>query len=157
MEPLANVLQNLGFLGYGGPMVAFTLLIAAGDRIPHLKPWDVIRTYRAWGAGFGLSLGLCVLGGLSLYYLRTGGFSWGWDTSEEQVVTGTFLAFLAMWVSNIKLEIWTLDPLRKLDPNGVVSDEAAYRAAAASLRNHLVVHSLLVLLVAVLATISGIA
>jgi len=44
MEPLAHVLQNLGYLLYGGPMVAFTILVAAGDQIPHMKPWDVIRT-----------------------------------------------------------------------------------------------------------------
>lgn len=156
MQTAALLLQNLGFLLYGGPMVAFAILVAAAYWIPNVRPWDVVRVYRSWGAGFGLALGACILGGLARYYLDHGSFTWGWSTPDERLVLGTFLAFLAMWISNIKLEIWTLDPLRKLDQNGVVSDTAAWDAAHARLARHMARQAFLVVLVAVLASLSGI-
>ena len=157
MPLLAHLLQNLGFLLYGGPMVAFAILVAASGRIPHMQPWDIVRTYRSWGAGFGLSLGACVLGGLIRYYLMHHAFTWDMDTPEHTGVLLTFTTFLLIWISNIKLEIWTLEPLRKLDQNGLVSDTDAYRAATARLSRHMALHALLVLVVAGLATASGVA
>lgn len=156
MVTLASALQDLGFLLYGGPMVAFTVLVAVAYRLPNLRPWDVVRVYRAWGAGFGLSLGATVLGGLVRYYLEHGSFTWPTDTPEQQATLATFLCFLAMWASNVKLEIWTLEPLRKLDKGGD-PDAEAWRAPHARLARHMVVHSALVLGAAVLAVISGIA
>ena len=140
---------------YAGPMVAFAILIAARNAIPNMAPWTLVRTYRAWGAGFGISLGLCILGGLTRYYLRHGSFTWGWSTPAETRVLATFLCFLAMWASNIKLEIWSLEPLRKLDKDGDVADPEAYRAATASFSQHLTMHAVLALLVAGLAITSG--
>lgn len=138
-------------------MVAFAILVSLGDRLPSLAPWDVVRVYRAWGAGFGLSLGACILGGLSGYWLRTGSFAWGFGTSEEALISATFLVFFAMWISNLFLEVWTLEPLRKLDQNGVIKDEAAYRAGASKLSRHMLAQALLAASVAILATISGLA
>ncbi len=155
MQSAALLLQNLGFLLYGGPMVAFAILVIAAYQIPGVKPWDVVRIYRAWGAGFGLSMGACVLGGLSLYYLRNGSFTWGWETPQERVVLGTFLSFFLLWASNIKLEIWTLEPLRKLD-KGEPIDEEAWAVAHTRLARHMARQAVLVFIVAGLASIAGI-
>lgn len=157
MSELAHVLQNLGFLLYGGPMVAFTILVAAAHTIPNMNTWDVVRTYRSWGAGLGLALGACVFGGLARFYLHFGGFLDVWDQPDAQAYIPTLVAFFLMWASNIKLEIWTLEPLRKLDKEGVIADEAAYEVARAALARHMSVQSTLVLAIAVFATTSGIA
>lgn len=157
MSDIAHVLQNLGFLLYGGPMVAFAILVAAAHSIPNVRVWDVVRTYRSWGAGLGLALGAAVLGGLSRFYLHFGGFLSVWDDPEARAWLPTFAVFFVMWASNIKLEIWTLEPLRKLDQNGVIKDEAAYAVAHAALARHMSMQAALVAAVAVLATTSGIA
>ncbi len=155
MQHLALLLQNLGFLLYGGPMIAFAILVAAAYQIPGVKPWDIVRVYRAWGAGFGLAMGATVLGGLTRYYLKHGSFSWGWETAQERVVLATFLAFFLLWASNIKLEIWTLEPCRKLDREGGI-DEAAWAVAHARLARHMLRQAVLVFIVGGLASISGI-
>ena len=156
MLTAARLLQDLGFLLYAGPMVAFTILIAVVERIPHVRPWDVVRTYRAWGAGLGLSLGACVFGGLAKYYLETGAFSWGWDSPAEQKVTLAFVAFLVMWAHNVRLEIWALEPLRKLDKEGEVTDPEAYRAAVKRFSGNQVFHAALCLVVAALGIVGGV-
>lgn len=156
MQELAHVLQNLGFLLYGGPMVAFTILVAAASSIPNMAVWDVVRTYRSWGAGLGMALGACILGGLGRFYLQFGSFLDAFDQPEAQAWLPTFAVFFVMWASNIKLEIWTLDPLRKLDQNGVIKDEAAYAAAHGALTRHMAFQAALVAIVVVLATTSGI-
>ena len=64
-----------------------------------------------------------------------------------------WLSFLGLWVSNIRLEIWTLDPLRLLDTGGI-TDEVAYAAAAKVLTRHLVFHGALVVCTLVLARLA---
>lgn len=152
---LALMLRDLGFLLYGGPLVAFAVLITLGRRIPGLAPEAVIRTYRAWGPGLGLSLGATVLGALGARWFQHGAFSWSVAGTAAQLDLASWLAFLALWVSNIKLEVWTLQPLRTLDPPGGVTNPAAYQDAAGSLARHLVVHSMLVVIVAMLTRAAG--
>ena len=152
----ARILQDIGFLLYAGPMVAFTILIAVADRIPHVRPWDIVRTYRAWGAGLGLSLGACVFGGLTKYYLENGEFIWRCDSPASQKVCLAFVAFGVMWAHNIRLEIWTLEPLRKLDKEGEVTDPEAYRAATKRFSKNQIAHAGLCLIVAVLGIVSGV-
>ena len=148
---LALTLRDLGFLLYGGPLVALAIIVSLSGRIPGLTPWGAVRTYRAWGPGLGLSLGATVFGALAAHYLQHGAFVWRWDTLGAQVELAGWLTFLVMWASNIKLEIWTLQPLRSLDPDGQVSDEAAYRAATSRLARHMVLHATLIVGVFVLA------
>ncbi len=152
---VAEGLRDLGFLLYGGPMVAFTLLVSGRRLIPHVRSWDVVRVYRAWGPGFGLSLGACILGALVTHYLQQGSFTWPIDTAAQQVAAGAWLAFFAMWVSNLQLEVWTLQPLRSLDQDGVIADETAYEQQADRLRGHMLVHSGLIVTTVVLAQISS--
>lgn len=155
MLTAATLLQNLGFLLYAGPMIAFAILVGARRHIPHLRTWDLMRTYRAWGAGFGLSMGATVLGALARYGLQTGGFSWTFDSPEATLVSATFLCFFGLWASNIILEIWSLEPLRKLDKEGVIADVDAYEAAAGRFHRHLSLQAVLAVAVGVLATLSG--
>ncbi len=147
MELLASTIRDIGFVVYGGPMVAWAILLAAQGRLNSLDAPSIIRVFRAWGPGFGLSLGACVLGALLTRYLETEAFYWSLDTPEQRLDTGVWGLFLLMWVSNIKLEIWTLDPLRKLDGEDGITDPDSYRSSATKLKRHLAVHALLVLAV----------
>jgi len=147
---LALTLRDLGFLLYGGPLIAFAVLIALAPRIPGLAPEAAVRTFRAWGPGLGLALGATILGALSARWLEHGTFSWSTETHAARLDLASWLAFLALWVSNIKLEVWTLQPLRSLDPPDGITDAADYRAATRSLTRHLGVHAALVVVVLVL-------
>lgn len=148
---LALMLRDVGFLLYGGPLVAFAVVVSLSSRVPGLTPWSAVRTFRAWGPGLGLSLGAAVAGGLVAHWLAHGAFTWTWDTPRAQVELAGWLAFFALWASNIKLEVWTLHPLRALDGPEGVSDQPAYLAATRRLSRHLVGHAALILLVTVLA------
>lgn len=152
---LASTLRDLGFLLYGGPLVAFTIIVSLSGRIPGLTPWGAVRTFRAWGPGLGLSLGATVFGALAAHYLQHGAFAWAWDTPVARLELAGWLTFLVMWVSNIKLEVWTLQPLRSLDPGGPVPDEAAYRAAVSRLARHMVVHAMLIVAIFVIAHLAS--
>ena len=66
------------------------------------------------GPVLGLSLGTLIFGGLGVHYLSFDGFVWSWDTPENQTVAIKHLIFLVFWVSHFHLEIWTQEPLRKL-------------------------------------------
>lgn len=148
----ALLLRDLGFLLYGGPMVAFAVLVALGDRLPSAAAVEVVRAYRSWGPGFGLSLGACVFGALAAHWLTWSAFDW---SLERPVEAAAWAAFFAMWLSNLVLEVWSLEPLRKLDRARSLTDPAAFAAALPKFTRHLVVHAGLVLVVAVLARLAG--
>lgn len=152
MLTVATLLQDFGFLLYGGPMVVFTLLLAVSLVHPQVDSLAVIRTYRAWGPGFGLALGATILGGLSLHWLEVGSFTWSWANAPGRLMTHA--VFLVLWVSNIKLEIWTLEPLRKAD-NGQHEADEAILAGAKPLVKHMAVHASLVVAVFALAITSA--
>ena len=147
METVAELLWRLGFLLYGGPIVAFAILVSAASRIPDIQPWEIVRTYRCWGPGLGLSLGAAILGGLTGHYLTHGSFTWAWSSPVERWELATWLCFFLLWVSNLKLEVWTLEPLRKLDRSGQIEDPEAYREGVRPLSRHLVVQAVLVVAV----------
>jgi hypothetical protein len=101
----------------------------------------------------GLSLGACIFGALVGRWVDTGTLQWHWRSGAEREDTILLLVFIGAWASNIKLEIWTLEPLRQLDTRPwkeTPSDEVAYSAAAQGLRNHLLIHSALLVSIAAL-------
>lgn len=152
MSPtLPLILRDLGFLAYGGPLLAFAFLLVFRAQVVALDTAGLVRAFRSWGPGLGLSLGLCVLCALTAHALQHGGFAWSLDRPLEAVA---WLSFLALWVSNIRLEIWTLDPLRLLDKDGTITDETAYADAAESLTRHLAGHGCLVVLTVVLVRLA---
>lgn len=115
---------------YGGSLTAFATLLAMRHRLSPLGPIDVMRTYRAWGAGLGLSMGALILTGLLHRYLSHGEFSWPAEAPDDALRRAKAILFLILWVSAFHLEIWTLEPCRKLDQDGVVQDAAAYEATS---------------------------
>lgn len=152
MSPtLPLILRDLGFLAYGGPIVAFAVLVGVRAHLPAITPVNLIRAYRSWGPGLGLSLGLCVFAALTANYLQHDGFSWSLDRPMELFA---WAAFFSVWVSNIRLEIWTLDPLRMLDKDSEITDQAAYDSAADELGRHLTAHAFLVVLTLVLTRLA---
>ena len=92
-------------------------------------------------------MGLCILGAAGGIWLDHGAFDW---PGEDQARSATLITFLVLWVSNIKLEIWTLEPLRQLDSDMPASppDAEAFSSAVKSYLAHLTVHSILIIAVA---------
>ncbi len=146
-EIICEIVLRLGFLLYGGPVVAFAVLIGLGDRLAHSA--QVIRTWRSCGPGLGLALGMCIAGALGRHWLLHGAFVWTWASPAEQAELAGWLTFFLLWASNVKLEVWTLEPLRKLDGRGV-TDGPEFTAARGSLARHLAVQATLAIAVVVL-------
>ena len=159
---IADVLAALAGMIHGGGLVAFALLLNFRRAIPHVRDEDVVRVYRAFGAGFGLSLGVLIFSSL-----------WRWGTQVTALNPGggrgfldTFLVpmdgltmarvgvFFALWVSYVALEVWTLEPCRLLD-HGEVSDRPAYAAATGLVARHLALNAALFVTVVVLGVLDG--
>lgn len=129
---------------HGGSLISFALLMLFRARIG--GDAAVVRVYRAWGPGLGLSLGLFWL---SLAWVWPGRINPGADTllarfAVPMTLDGAALAcLLVYWVNYVALEIWTLEPCRLLDKEGVISDEAAYAHTASRVALHLGANALL--------------
>ncbi|MBN1337184.1 MAG: hypothetical protein JXB39_14590 [Deltaproteobacteria bacterium] len=154
MESFLLFLTWLGFLLYGGPLLAFALLLPLAERVKGLAPWHVDRLWRAWGPGSGLGLGLAFFAGVLLHRVRTGGFTWGWSTASERWVLASHVAFLLLWVSYTVLEVWRTEALRRFDDRSGPLDEDAYRAARRPVVRHVAVNALLLLGVLALAALA---
>lgn len=152
---LAQILHDLGMLLYAGPFLAFTVLVSLSSRLPHLKPWDVVRTYRAWGSGLGLAMGTWVLGLLARHYLVHGSFTWGWANLWQSLTLAAHVVFLALWIWNVRVEVWSLEPLRKLDDKGTIADPPAYTAATGRLARDMSIQGLLLVAYAVLESLTS--
>lgn len=124
-----SALHWLGATVYGGSLVAFSLLLAMRSLIVGEHSEGVMRVFRAWGPGLGLSMGALILGGAVMHFRTHGGFVWPTDTLSQQLTVAQHLVFLLLWASSFHLEIWTLDPVRKLSPEHQVGDRNAYEAA----------------------------
>ena len=150
--PTALVLRDLCFLLYGGPLVAFTAVVLAArlGAVPYLSLQQAVRAYRAWGPGLGVSLGLTILFLLSAHWLQQGAFTWPGDTPHPQLTLAAWLTFFVLWVSNLWLEVWTLEPLRKLDAPDKPFDATAFARASGPLLTHMGIHSGLILAVVIL-------
>jgi len=132
MRDAALFLEIGGFWIYATPFFVLGLLSIPELRRKRLGP------FMAVGPLLGLSLGGCILGSLSGIWMDHKAFSWAQSSTEEM---GLHITFLFMWISNIKFEIWTLDPIRKaVGP----PTEASLR----SVKRHLWIHC--VLLIAIL-------
>lgn len=137
MDTLAAILKNAGFAIYGIPLLltAMNLLRVKRNESDLL---GTIRAIRSVGPILGLALGATIFGGLWGIWLEYGSFDWPSDQRDSAAL----VTFFVMWVSNIKLEIWTLEPLRKLDPDppAVPADMEAFLAAVQRYNNHLILH-----------------
>ncbi len=156
---IAPMLMVAGALGYGGPLIAFSLLLLFRARIPWVQTEDLVRVYRTWGAGSGVSLGLLTYAAVWHYAVTVNpgadfpaSHALRWDTELDVLRSVQVLLYGAGWISYTALEVWTLEPCRKLDQGGLVTDRDAYEAAARTVRSHLTFNAVLFLAVALLAT-----
>ncbi len=143
---IADLLSTLAAMVHGGALVAFALLINLRRAIPRVADEDVIRVYRAFGGGFGVSLGVLIFANLWIWWRDLGAerglpdaFSIPWD---DTLTVARLFTFAAFWVSYIWLEIWTLDPLRLLDA-GEIKDRAAYTRSVDQVATHIAVNAVL--------------
>ncbi len=127
---LLNIAFWLATTLYGGSLLAFVFLLAARSRVADGQPQHVLRVWRAWGPGLGLSMGALICFGVAGYWLDHGAFVWPLDTQPQVLTALAHGLFLLLWASSFHLEIWTLDPARKLDVDGQITDPAAYQACA---------------------------
>jgi hypothetical protein len=155
---IADLLAVLATMVHGGALVAFALLINLRRAIPKVADEDVIRVYRAFGGGFGLSLGALILANVFRWWRDLGGdrglpdaFAIPWD---DTLTVARLFVFGAFWVSYIWLEIWTLDPCRLLD-NGTIQDRPAYTAATGRVATHIAIHAGLFVAVVVLGVLGA--
>ena len=132
MVSILPILQSLGWLLYAGPMIAFAILVRIQS--------SSIDSFQKWGVGFGLSLALWVYTCIAIQYVHH-------STFYPDIQSNPWIpAAIVMWISNIKLEIWTLDPIRKKNDISLESLNHAQQ----KLKNHLAIHALFVIAVHVL-------
>jgi hypothetical protein len=98
-----------------------------------------LRRFLTLGPVLGLALGTCILGALGGIWLEQGGFTWSLENHQGQAAAMQQAVFFLVWISNIKLEIWTLDGARAAIKIQAPSD--GLHEAASTLRRHLWVHS----------------
>lgn len=133
METIALVLKHAGFALYALPILGTTLALT----LRWSGPWDRhLSRFVALGPVLGLSLGSAIFGGLAELWLRESGFPLLSESNRAQTI-----AFGFLWLSNLQLEVWTLEPVRK------AADSDALNAAVLRLRTHLWVHSVAILAV----------
>ena len=150
MRDLAQFCQYTGFLLYAVSMFwcAFAVLRASTEEASLVR----LRRFRSIGPLLGLSLGACIFGTLVGIWMDYGEFTLRWTTPIERTESAMYMTFFAVWVSNIKLEIWTLDPLRKLDPDPVVIPpiKPPLSTAIQTTRRHIALHTVGILAVVIL-------
>lgn len=150
MNAALHAINELAALVHGGALLTFALLVNGRRAIPHVRTEDVVRVYRAFGAGIGLSLGAFVptdiyrhLHAVNPTASLPASLALQFDTPELSLLSARMVLLFALWVSYVWLEVWTLEPTRKLDKNGSVADGAAYEAATGRVGRHLAVNAAL--------------
>lgn len=150
MSALLSVVNELALTVHAGALLVFAILLGARSHVRHVTEPQLVRVYRSFGAGIGLSMGALmateiwrhcttVNPGVSL----PGALALDFSTMALTCWSGRALCMFALWVSYIVLEVWTLEPCRRLDQDGVVSDPGAYALATARVSRHLNLNALL--------------
>ena len=98
--------RNVAWALYMGVVVSFALMSVFSTFEKH----DYLLWFRKFGVILGLSLGTTILSSVVLTWFDRLSF---YPQSTVETI-GLGIGFV-MWVSNIILEIWTLDPVRKFD------------------------------------------
>lgn len=158
MSGALALLHELAGVVHGGGLVVFAVLVLLRRRLSPLTEPDVVRVYRAWGAGAGVSLGLFLYTEAALWPGRVNPGVGGMHAFDlAGGLEGLRLGLLfAYWVSYVWLEIWTLEPCRLLDKGGVVTDGPAYAATAARVSLQLALNAALFVAVLGLGQVLGV-
>ena len=131
--PTLDVIRSVAWSMYLGIIVAFaTLSIFSKIEIKSYLEW-----FRKFGVILGLSLGTTLLSSIVTIWFERG--TYYPQTSIESLGAG--IGF-GMWVSNIILEIWTLDPIRKNDL-GILDEEHNIETKQRKALSHIRLHALL--------------
>lgn len=155
LELLAAFVHWLGIVAYGGVLLVFAVLLPLAGRLRGLEPWHVDRAFRATGPLSGLAVGAIFLGGFARLYLDEGAIRWGWSSVEDTLLLAKHAVFCALWVSYTVLEIWTLEPLRRLDGASGVTDPAAYLRARVPVVRQVAVNAALMVVLILLGAAQG--
>jgi len=152
MRDFVYILQHAGFILYAVPILWCTVaLIRAPLAENTIAP---LRLYRRLGPLLGLSLGLCIVTSIAGFWLDYGSFDLDWSTTERRKEAACVGTFFLVWVSNIKLEVWTLEPVRKRDnnPPAAPADMDQFGEAVHALKRHMSLHCIGLVSVAVLSS-----
>lgn len=103
-----SICRLLAWTLYVGVVVSFAIL----QLFSQTDTADYLLWFRKMGVILGLSLGASILPSIVIRWLEIGSY---YPLSSMEGVA--FSVGFALWVSNIILEIWTLDPIRKFDLN----------------------------------------
>jgi hypothetical protein len=152
MRDFANIVQHAGFILYALPILWCTLVLIRSSVAENTV--EPLRLYRRLGPLLGISLGVCIVGAIAGFWLDHGTFELDWSTATSRRETATIATFFIVWISNIKLEVWTLEPVRKADnnPPHPPADMANFGLAVEGLKKHLALHSIGLISVAILSS-----
>ncbi|MFZ5479201.1 MAG: hypothetical protein ACOZNI_20725 [Myxococcota bacterium] len=155
---IADVVLTLAGMLHGGGLGVFALLLLFRGAIAHARDEDVVRVYRAWGAGNGLTLGALIFAGAWKYATEVNpgkGLPDAFALPDGDWLTAARLGlFFVYWVSYVWLEIWTLDPCRLLD-KGEIADRAAYAAATRRVTGQLAFNAVVFAVVVALGVVGA--
>lgn len=101
-----TIVRDIAWTLYMGVVVSFALMSVFSTFEKH----EFLLWFRKFGVILGLSLGTTILSSVVLTWFDRVSF---YPQSTLETI-GLGIGFV-MWVSNIILEIWTLDPVRKFD------------------------------------------
>ena len=132
---IMTIVRDLSWSIYLGIIVGFSVTSLFPE-----ATFSRIKSFQSFGVILGLSLGATILPSIALLWFERGNF---YPSSTIEMVG--WIIGLCMWVSNIILEIWTLDPLRK-DDLGILPDTIIIVEAEDKAMYHLRFHSVLVVL-----------
>lgn len=124
---------------YAGVIIAFAL-----TTIRPVDHREFLNAFRAMGVVLGLSFGGTILSSIAITWIQRGSFFP--ETTIEAVGWGVGLL---LWISNIVLEIWTLDPIRK-HALGILPPERDIQALERKTLTHVRLHAGLCLMTHVL-------
>jgi len=144
MQTTLLLLRDASWLLYAGPMIGFTLLICVSNQE---NKRVLVNSFQLFGPIFGISLGTCIFAALGLEWITYEDFSLRWENSREVRFSIGVLVGFAMWISNFILEIWTLDPFRKISAETTAQN---MKSLIQKLKGHLLLHTSLIIAITIL-------
>ncbi len=127
-----DVIRNVAWSVYMGLVLAFAVLsIFSKIAIESYLEW-----FRRFGVILGLSLGATLLPSIVLIWFERGSYY-----PQGTLETIGCAVGLGMWISNMVLEIWTLDPIRKYDL-GILDERQDIATKRAKALTHIRLHAI---------------
>lgn len=150
LAAVTAVVAGVAGTAHCGGLAVWAVLVNGRRLLSDVPTEMVIRVYRGWGAAQGLSLGLWILAMLVRYPGQANpgrpfpeSYALAWGGLVDRLTLIRAVCFGLLWVSYLILEVWTLEPCRRLDQGGQITDPARYEAAAGRVGRHLLVNALL--------------